>query len=295
MYRKQEVDIMLNGNKAGNYIIRNGVKQGDALSCILFIICIEPLIRNIKENDAIECIRSRLLNVNIPKIYSFADDVSVLTKRSETSIRKIFKEYENFLNSSGLILNADKTELLCFNKKRNHNFEIDVDYRGTRHRLVALDRVKINGIWLLQDPKAREDVNVQMRMDSTEKILKMWSTIQLSLLGRILIIKTFAISQFVFLLQSMKIWEPNLKKVERLFFKYLWNRNFSGNRAPERLKRSIMLTPMKYGGFGLMDIRDLSASLDLRSLGRTLTSTHPLFGQINDSINRHIQKSQIAR
>ena len=286
LYKDLSSEILLNGRAVLGYKILKGVKQGDALSCILFIICIEPLIRNIKENDAIECIRSRLLNVNIPKIYSFADDVSVLTKRSETSIRKIFKEYENFLNSSGLILNADKTELLCFNKNRNHNFEIDVDYRGTRHRLVALDRVKINGIWLLQDPKAREDVNVQMRMDSTEKILKMWSTRQLSLLGRILIIKTFAISQFVFLLQSMKIWEPNLKKVERLFFKYLWNRNFSGNRAPERLKRSIMLTPMKYGGFGLMDIRDLSASLDLRSLGRTLTSTHPLFGQINDLINK---------
>ena len=123
--------------------------------------------------------------------------------------------------------------------------------------IAAKSRIKINGIWFLQDTEEREDVNVQKRIESTEKILMMWSTRHLSLLGRILIIKTYALSQFVFLMQSINLSDVSHSRIMKLIFKFLWNRNFRGNRAPERLKRSIMLTPIKYGGFGLVNTKGL--------------------------------------
>ena len=286
LYKNLNSQILINGRAVKGYDILKGVKQGDALSCILFIMCIEPLIRNIKENAEIESVVARGLNLNFPKIYSYADDVTVVAKKSESAIKQIFKEYEIFSNSSGLVLNAEKTEMLCFNKDRDHQFELNVDYRGARHRIAAVERIKVNGFWLLQDPRVREEVNVQKRIEAMERILMMWSTRHLSLLGRILIIKTFAISQFVYLFQTIKISDANLNKIMKVVDKYLWNRNFRGNKAPERLKRSIMLTPAKYGGFGLINVVDLANSLDLRSLGRTLESNHPFFRQLNPFINK---------
>ena len=200
LYKDLRSDILLNGKAALGYRILKGVKQGDALSCILFIMCMEPLIRNIKENNVIENVVARGLNLTIPKVYSYADDVSIITKKSEDAIKQIFKEYELFSASSGLHLNANKTELLCFNRDKNNDFDIEVEYRGERHRIAASDRIKINGIWFLQDREEREDVNVQKRIEATEKILMSWSTRHLSLLGRILIMKTYAISQFIFLM-----------------------------------------------------------------------------------------------
>ena len=38
LYKEQIVEILLNGGKAGSNQIKNGVKQGDALSCIIFIL-----------------------------------------------------------------------------------------------------------------------------------------------------------------------------------------------------------------------------------------------------------------
>ena len=172
-----------------------------------------------------------------------------------------------------------------FNKQRESDLEIDIDYRRESYKISARDRIKINGIWFLQDSVEREDVNIQKCVDSMERILAQWSTRHLSLLGRILIVKTFAISQFVYLLQSINVTEQSTKKVMRIIYKFLWNRNFSGNRAPERLKRSIMLTPIQYGGFGMIDLTDISNSLDLRSLGRLLESTHPFLSQIKALIN----------
>ena len=43
LYKDLSSDIIINGSTVRGYRILRGVKQGDALSCILFIMCIEPL------------------------------------------------------------------------------------------------------------------------------------------------------------------------------------------------------------------------------------------------------------
>ena len=50
LYANLRSDIIVNGKVTKGYSIKRGVKQGDALSCILFILCIEPLLRNIENN-----------------------------------------------------------------------------------------------------------------------------------------------------------------------------------------------------------------------------------------------------
>ena len=137
------------------------------------------------------------------------------------------------------------------------NHEFNVTYRGSRYRLQSKEMIKINGILFLQDRQRREEVNVQKSLDAIEKQLRAWSTRRLTLLGRILVIKTYAISQAIYLMQSMSIAAANQRRKMTMIYKYLWNRNFNAAKAPERIKRSIMLTPVKYGGFGLVDIGDI--------------------------------------
>ena len=74
--------------------------------------------------------------------------------------------------------------------------------------------------------------------------------------------------------------ETSYKEIIKVIFKFLWNKNFDGARAPERLKRSIIFTPTKIGGFGMLDIRQLGNSLDLRSYGRLISSKHPFLMQL---------------
>ena len=67
LYDDNQVDIMINNKLCKGYCIRNGVKQGDALSCTLFILAMEPLIRNIECNRSIEKLKSRKPNITFPK------------------------------------------------------------------------------------------------------------------------------------------------------------------------------------------------------------------------------------
>ena len=46
-----------------------------------------------------------------------------------------------------------------------------------------------------------------------------------------------------------------------------------------------MLTPIKQGGFGIIDINEMVESLDLWSYGRLINSSHPFHMQVKDLIN----------
>ena len=95
-----------------------------------------------------------------------------------------------------------------------------------------------------------------------------------------MIIKTFAVSQSIYLMQSMSLGEVSHKAIEKLIYKFLWNKNFNANKAPDRIKRKIMETPTDFGGFGMINVRALNDSLNLRSFARLIKSNHPFLKQI---------------
>ena len=114
-HRELNAKILINGKLSGLIKILRGIKQGDALSCLIFIICIDPLIRNIIANRQIQIvdIRTRLTGLEIKaKAGGFADDVWVLCRNDNRSIQGIFTEYDRLTRRSGLTLNANKTEIL---------------------------------------------------------------------------------------------------------------------------------------------------------------------------------------
>ena len=53
LYNQLNAKILINGRLSKLIKILRGMKQGDALSCFIFIVCIDPLIRNIIANRQI--------------------------------------------------------------------------------------------------------------------------------------------------------------------------------------------------------------------------------------------------
>ena len=93
LYSDLKSDIIVNGRIVEGFKIKRGVKQGDALSCILFIMCMEPLLANIEANTNINGIQSAVVRNELPKIYAYADDVNALIVNSGRSLQELFNEY----------------------------------------------------------------------------------------------------------------------------------------------------------------------------------------------------------
>ena len=98
------------------------------------------------------------------------------------------------------------------------------------------------------------DANVGCVLAKVDSNLKKWSTRNFSTLGKILIAKTFGISQLICIMQSLE----HFKKFYNILYKFLWKGHYSASKAPERIKREIMVTPMSLGGYGMIHARSLT-------------------------------------
>ena len=284
LYTDLSTDIFINGKIENGFRIMRGVKQGDALSCILFIMCMEPLIRNIENNNDIEPILSVTLNKPLPKVYAYADDINAAIKNTINNPQGIFKEYERLSKMSGLILNAEKTELLQLGRdviERTYK----VEYLGNEYTLQSMPKVKINGIFFQRDRAAMVQDNVDAVISKIDAQCRKWSRRNLSTLGKVLIMKTFGISNAIYLMQSMLLENDHIKKLNLIVYKFIWNRHFIAAKAPERVKREIVNTPVNLGGYGMIDIASLDESLKLRALGRLLSTTHPYMLSIKGGLD----------
>jgi len=145
------------------------------------------------------------------------------------------------------------------------------------------EKIKVNGILLQNDQDRMIDENVEAVLSKVDKQLRRWSVRHLSILGKILIAKTYGISQITFLMQSVVLSEAHFKKFNNLIYKFLWNKHYLAAKAPERVKREIVNCPIKYGGFGMLDLTKLDRALKIKGIGRLATTNHPFLKKIKDS------------
>ena len=291
LYKDLRSNILINGKVVDGYMIKRGVKQGDALSCIIFIMCMEPLIANIEANQAIEQIHSINLDAELPKAYTYADDLNCVIKKTRRGLQAIFDEYSRLTKLAGLELNADKTKIIRFASELKHNradfrpATFNVDYLGKNYEIKTVNETKINGIFIQQDEERMRTRNVEHVKQKMDAQLKKWSRRGLTTLGKILIVKTFGVSQAIFLMQSITLGKTHVKQLNDILFKFIWNKNFQAPKAPERVKREYVNLSLRNGGYGMLNISELDDSLKLRAVGRLMETTHPALTLLRNKID----------
>ncbi len=95
LYNGLSVKVLVNGFFSEKINIERGVKQGVALSCSLFILCMDPLIRNLNENKKIEPItfKSKLTYTVVKhKASGYADDIAIVCRSNLGSVQEVFFE-----------------------------------------------------------------------------------------------------------------------------------------------------------------------------------------------------------
>ena len=73
--------------------------------------------------------------------------------------------------------------------------DYDTRYMQRNFTIKSIPKVKINGIFFQRDLAAMEQDNVDAVIGKIDKLFKAWSRRGLTTLGKILIVKTFGISQ----------------------------------------------------------------------------------------------------
>ena len=231
--------VMNNGFASDLFEIKRGVRQGDPLSPYLFIIALEVLNIAIRENK--EIVGVKVGNEEI-KLNVFADDLTTFVKntRSFFSLKQVIN---NFGYVSGLILNEEKTEAYWLGSLHDSPEDLEID--------KVNKPMKILGIFFTYDWQKFQELNSEKIIKSIKKSLNAWQWRNLTLLGRIQIIKTFAIPKFMFRASQIPITKEIIKEINSVLFKFVWK---SGR---DKIKRRTLISDYKNGGLRMPHIETL--------------------------------------
>jgi hypothetical protein len=270
LYNSNKSKVMINGHKTEEFNVERGVKQGDALSCGLFIIAMDPLIRSINENKKI--IAPTLFvkrKIKAPKCLAYADDLTILCKNSVECVREVFKTYSKFTYISGLELNAEKTEI--FNSGENNDQVYSIMYMDKNINLKTHDSIKIGGIVFHTDNAIEHQLNVGEKINNMENQFKHWMARDLTINGRSIIAKAYGISQIIYVMQTCEFHRKDLIEIERLYFKFLWAKSWN-TKNPERIKRTCLKMERNQGGINALDIESLYTAIKIKQITNALSS-----------------------
>ena len=230
---------MNNGFTTGPFSLERGVRQGsDPLSPYLFIIALEILALRIRNDNKIQGFR---IGQETIKLSLFADDLTCFL-RDKSSCTSLFDVLESFGECSGLKVNHEKTEILALG---NNTLE-DVDL--VKHNICGA--IKILGVYFGYDIKQRDSLNFKKTLKEIKKSINMWKWRGLSLLGRIQIIKTFAIPKLMYRASVIPISQDLIEEANSLFYGFIWN-------GKDKVKRQALISDFKNGGLKMLDIESL--------------------------------------
>jgi exonuclease III len=274
LYKNITARILVNGFQSESIKIERGVKQGDALSCAIFILCIDPLLRNINKSKNIKGITIRQKNNDNSitfKAGAYADDVSVMCMNENESIQGVFNEYSRLTNRSGLELNAEKTEILQLNSSEIAT--ITFKYNAQELSVQTVTKMKICGLYYCTINEEEYELNVKEKIKQLSYKIKLWTPRNLTMEGKILIVKTYGLSQLIYNMQSYGFKEIDLIETERIIFKFIWSTSESQNGI-DRISRATMKNEFDQGGMNVTDVECLDRALKLRQFIRAQSSNH---------------------
>ena len=99
---------MMDGFMGEKITLEQGVPQGDVLSPYIFNIAVEFLLMKISNTSSIEGIKFAR---NECRAKTYADDTTIIIKRTESNLRNLVKIIQDFAKISGLRANLDKTSV----------------------------------------------------------------------------------------------------------------------------------------------------------------------------------------
>jgi hypothetical protein len=260
LYNDIESCIYNFGHRSDFFKLGRGLRQGCPLSPYLFILCVEILGISFRLNNTIKGIQ---IGNNTYKILQYADDTVLCLKWCECSLKNALILLKKFYRISGLKMNTEKTNVFRIGSIRNSCEKL------CPHVKMKWENKAINvlGITVSYDYPLITKLNIESRLQKIDAIYKVWSKRNLSLYGKIIIIKTFGNSQLVYPFSNLPSPSDEfLKQIERCNFSFIWD------SKPDKIKRDVLYKPYGEGGLKMVNIQLFNESLKLSWIKRLLSN-----------------------
>ena len=241
LYTKIQSCISNNGYFSEYFELGRGIRQGCPISALLFILVAEVMAIHIRNNGKIKSIN---VGNQIYKICQLADDTTLFLEDIE-SLGETILQLKKFQKCSGLKINLDKTEVIPVGIFKRKNIKLP---RNLSQRIINLCPFKTLGIWVAYDINEVIKLNYQNRLDTMKSLISIWRGWNLSLKGKILIVKSLLLPQINYVMSNIYCPQHILQQIDKIIVKFIWNNN------PPKVKRNAIVGNYASGGLKMPDI-----------------------------------------
>ena len=241
LYSDASVRLFTNGHTGGRIPILCGVRQGDPLSCILFVLVIEGLARYIATSPAMKGVAVGNLWL---KSLMYADDTVVVIRNQEEA-DAIMKILELYCRATGAKVNWAKSFLM---------------------RIGNLPAIEIPGVVDIPEGEAYKHLGIpvgvrierplkefwESTLDKARNTVNTWSKFCLSIKGRVLTANACVMSLPRYALRFLEIPTGIKAELETEYYRLIWD-----NKVKGTIRDLHSCFPRDRGGIGGTDLESV--------------------------------------
>ncbi|XP_019225393.1 PREDICTED: uncharacterized protein LOC109206976 [Nicotiana attenuata] len=239
--------IAINGGLYRNIVGKRGLRQGDPISPLLFVICMEYLTRILnKVADMREFgYHTKCRGIKLNHL-CFADDILLFCKGNYQSAMLMLRGLQSFTNASRMTTNAGKSNIFSANMPKQ---ELEDLCEATGYQKGTLP-FRYLGVPI--SAKKLSSLDCEVLIDKTTARIRTWSSRNMSYAGRVQLINVVLLHVHTYWSSIFILPKAVMEKLIAICRNHLWDGKEQTNKAP-LIAWDIVCRPKCKGGLGIKD------------------------------------------
>ena len=258
LLRTASTQVLINGSAGVRFWHGRGLRQGDPLSPLLFVIVMDVLGAMFKEAERRAVLTDLAVDGLRHRVSLYADDVVIFARPEERELGAVRAILRCFGDASGLFVNFAKSTVMPIRCGE----DLITNVAPTLGCPVKDLPCTYLGLPLSLRKLTRGDL--QTVLDKLANKLSFWKARLLSKDGRVVYVQVVMTSMVIYQLMALDLEPWFFKAVDKLRIGFLWVGREEAQGGNCLVAWSSVCTPRSIGGLGLHNLRWLNASLRAR-------------------------------
>jgi len=243
--------VLLNGSPGEKIVHRRGLRQGDPLSPMLFILVMDVLcylVKKASEEGLLEPLARRNLQ---NRISLYADDVVIFLQPLSSDIRAILDILQLFGEASGLKTNVQKSTVVPIHCLEEHRTLLQT------HLPCQTSEFPCKYLGVPLSPHKLTKAQAQPIIEKIADRLPSWKADLLTKAGRSVLVQYVLTSMLIYLVLALDLPIGTLQAVDKIRRGFLWKGRKDTRGGHCLIAWPKVTRPPELGGLGISDLQRL--------------------------------------